>query len=100
MDLAQTGGALLPEPVAALRSLWFRAEVDPAWQLRPEGSLPACAGDFVIPSASQVAVHASGPAFLGNDVNPDASHVSGAELADEPPHDLSLVRDMLQRIGA
>jgi hypothetical protein len=58
------------------------------------------AHDFVIPSASEMMLDDDGPAFLGNAVNPDASHLSGASLETKHPTDLELTCAMLQRMIA
>jgi hypothetical protein len=61
--------------------------------------LEARAHDFVIPSVSQLLIPA-GPAHLGNLVNPDASHITGAQLWEdrEGKTDEDLVAQLLAKM--
>jgi hypothetical protein len=67
--------------------------------------LPAYAHDFIVPSASQALCVLSPPAgnrFLGNVVNPRATHVSGAHrcgAASDVPHVTRMLRDLSARLA-
>jgi hypothetical protein len=61
----------------------------------------ARAHDCVIPSSHQLLRPARpSPAFLGNRVNRDANHLSGAMRTDTAPTDLALTLDLLRQIPA
>jgi hypothetical protein len=96
MDIAGGDAArpLRPPALEALRADW--AGESPL-SADPRGTILPKAHDFVIPSASHAFVEAS-PLFLGNLVNPDASHLSGARLETHPFTDLDLTCRLLRRM--
>ena len=66
------------------------------------GEIGGKAHDFVIPAVSQVALAPSAASqrmLLGNLINPDASHISGASRSDGGDTDLDLVCDLLKRMA-
>jgi hypothetical protein len=62
--------------------------------------LPIKAHDFVIPAASQLLIPTDSPAHLGNLVNPDASHLTGAMEWDagDGKNDEELALELLRRL--
>jgi hypothetical protein len=92
------GGRAHPLAPPALEQL--RVDMaNPAGLSVDPSPLPANAHDFVIPSASQVMLD-TGDLFLGNHVNEDASHLSGARLETRPFTDLDLVCRILKRMSS
>jgi hypothetical protein len=99
---------MMPQPLtppndglAQLHSDWQSAMAVAAWSIQNNVGIPSRANDCVIPTASQLLrpVPGNRPKFLGNYVNKDASHVSGAVLDDSGPKDIDYVKEMLGRIA-
>ncbi len=77
-DPTAPGDLNFPEIQARKKDFEAGVELsDPRYKLQG-APLPQRAHDFVIPSAYQL-MEKQTPAFLGNWVNPDASHLSGAD---------------------
>jgi hypothetical protein len=88
-------------PLETLHKHWRGELQQTAWGIRQQTGVPPRAHDFVIPSASQLfSPHLStGRRFLGNYVNADASHISGATRSDSGATDFSMVCKMLKEMG-
>lgn len=94
-DLAPAG-LQAPHPGAQLQRDWAQPQHVAAWRLDPAQGLPERSCDLIIPAASQVIAAAPGATgLLGNLVNRDASHITGALLADAGPRDLAMVVRLL-----
>ncbi len=82
-----------------LRQQWHDGVPSSSLGIQSKDGIPPQAHDFIIPSVSQLMPQGNGAQkFLGNWVNPDATHLSGADLLDLPPTDLRLVLDVLSRM--
>jgi len=68
------------------------------WEGDPDHSIPPRAHDFVIPSVSQLIPEGARPFFLGNEINPKGTHISGAK-EHEPDSDRPFVVRMLAEMG-
>jgi hypothetical protein len=87
-------------PLMRLHTEW-ESNLQAGWDVLDKASVPAKANDCVIPSASQTMRPSpeAGARFLGNFVNVDASHLSGALLDDKGPEDIDYVRRLLQAMA-
>jgi hypothetical protein len=99
---------MMPEPLkpandalSRLHSDWLSSMSPEVWSIQNGESVPAQASDCVIPTASQLLRPGSGnrPKFLGNYINMDASHISGALLDNQGPTDLDYAKKLLGRIS-
>ena len=99
---------MMPEPLtpandalSRLHSDWLSGMSPQVWSIQNGEAVPAQASDCVIPTASQLLRPVSGdrPKFLGNYINKDASHISGALLDNEGPTDLDYVKKLLGRMS-
>jgi len=96
---------MLPQPVAnppltALYKDWVSGAVRRTWNIVAGRSVPAWAHDFVIPSVSHLIPHqAKNETFVGNCVNPNASHISGALLNNFGRKDIYYATKLLKRIA-
>jgi hypothetical protein len=89
------------DPLARLHSEWFSGMAPDAWNIQNGATVPAQASDCVIPTASQMLRPGPGnrPKFLGNYINQEASHISGALLDNDGPKDIDYVKELLSRIA-
>jgi len=99
---------MMPEPLtpandalSRLHSNWLSGMSPQVWSIQNGEAVPAQASDCVIPTASQLLRPVSGdrPKFLGNYINKDSSHISGALLDNEGPTDLDYVKKLLGRMS-
>jgi hypothetical protein len=96
---------MLPQPVAnppltALYKDWVSGAVRRSWNIVAGRSVPAWAHDFVIPSVSHLIPHqAQNETFVGNCVNQNASHISGALLNNFGRKDIYYATNLLKRIA-
>ena len=93
--------ALRTPELEQLHSDWAAPLAAQAWNIKNHVDVPDHAHDFVIPTASQLIAPqaAGGDKFLGNYVNPDASHLSGAADITSPTSDFETVKKVLSRIA-
>jgi hypothetical protein len=99
---------MMPEPLTPanngltrLHTDWQSGMSQQTWNIQNGESVPVEASDSVIPTASQMLRPVSGdrPKVLGNYINKDASHISGALLDNAGPTDLDYVKKLLGSIS-